>query len=564
MKMKATKKVISILLCAVLLAGMFTCFSAFAEGANTLKIAVASDIHTIVLPDALPDEDRDEGLYWQSSGAGALYYEAVAVLRTFVDEAKANGAQYILLSGDLCTDGTVAQYEHLSKVLAELEKSSGIPIFVTPGNHDFQGDGIVESFKQYFADFGFNEALAVDEKTASYTADLDGGYRLISIDSNDHKTNGADIDKRLTDWIKQQAKQAQSDGKKLIAMMHHPLMEHINFHSLIMPAFIVNNWKYMSGLFADLGIKYCFTGHVHNNDIAMYTSINGNEVYDVTTGTLTSLRPCYRLVTFSDSGVEFKLNEVKSVKREYLINGYNEAQLQALTTDLQAYALGCFDYCLEAICKQYLDVDFLNGLTKNLLSGVIGRGIPRVNEAIFLPFRTTDGGKSFSEIAAAYGITLPDVGDKNLFSIAMDACHAYYIGDTHIDVDDELVDRLVNGVYAALTYIFDGISADDQNTILSAVFGALGIDFDALGESLSAQLGLKDIDGIALTKAILKPVAEGFLLDEYPDDSNVTLPAYSEPKAADFTVAFSNAFTRITQGLKAVINYLLTILAFFK
>ena len=101
----------------------------------------------------------------------------------------------------------------------------------------------------------------------------------------------------LMAWMETQAKQAQQDGKKLIAMMHHHLMEHFTLEQRIDGFYILDNHKEVCEKFDEWNIRVTFTGHLHWGDIAEYQG--KHTIYDATTCSLATYPLTYRDVTFT-------------------------------------------------------------------------------------------------------------------------------------------------------------------------------------------------------------------------------------------------------------------------
>ena len=135
--MKAFKKTLSVFLAALM---AFSCFALCAGAAdekpgNALKVAFASDIHTNGA-ETISDINGD-GMYGNKGMFASLNDESYGVMDSFVREAVENGAQYILIAGDLTNKGTAEQHKKFAAHLEKLQQENGVPVFVVPGNHDY-------------------------------------------------------------------------------------------------------------------------------------------------------------------------------------------------------------------------------------------------------------------------------------------------------------------------------------------------------------------------------------------------------------------------------------------
>ncbi len=280
-----------------------------------------------------------------------MSYETLAIIKSLLADFEASDSQYLLLAGDITNNGTTHQHEIIRDLFKEFEERTGKSIFVAPGNHDtstHNPDRVrIEIFKDYYADFGYNEALSVDEDSGSYTVDLDAGYRLIVIDSLTYTSSAGIIKEGVEEWIKEQAAVAKADGKKLIGMQHHGVVPHFRLQALYASSTLVEEYDRFAELYADLGIQYVFTGHVHCQSISGTQSANGNRIYDVETGSFASTPHPYRIVTFSDSDVDISTRHLESIDVNDLPEGFNDAQIAAIQADFQAYSKGYSEVTLN-------------------------------------------------------------------------------------------------------------------------------------------------------------------------------------------------------------------------
>ena len=184
------KKLVSIFLSVVLIASSVSVGAFAAQDDADLNFAVASDLHYTLPEEELTGEIDDE-IYWYANRRAAMENESGWIIDEFLNQCAENDdCEFVLISGDIVQNGRRVIQEHydMAAKFAEFEKKTGKQIYVTVGNHD-AGKGSetdVEDFKRIYADFGYNEALTVDEETCSYTADLNEKYRLISLDSCDY------------------------------------------------------------------------------------------------------------------------------------------------------------------------------------------------------------------------------------------------------------------------------------------------------------------------------------------------------------------------------------------
>lgn len=535
--MKTFKKALSVFLAALM---AVSCFALCAGAVDTekkspLKVAVASDIHTIET-DTLNDIYGD-GMYGNKGMFASLNDESYGVVDSFMLEAIENGAQYILITGDLTNRGTAEQHKKLAAYLNAFQKEHNIPIYVIPGNHDYydMADDGVEFFRETYYNLGFAQSYAQDENTCSYAIDLDDEYTLIAIDSNlPGKTRDGMTDE-LYAWIFEQAAAAQARGKKVVAMMHHPIMSHFPLHELL-TAFVVENWRTVSSKFADAGIKYVFTGHKHVGDIAMHTSTLGNEIYDISAPSLLVNPIEYHLVSFSDENVKVETKSVTKIHDLSLVaKGHNEKALQMLATNLPAYANEVFDETCRYAVNYFANADTLCELIKvkdSVVHDTLDGICERAKELIFAPLYGEKD--SFEAVAKTYGISIPKSDYETAFDTAMVVMKAHFAGDENFAGDSIEMQLMVKCVSVLLAYAFEGVPNDVRFAIFNAVFKLVGVDPSTLGINLKELVFEHSSDGefgIKVTTAILKPILDNIMVDTAPGDKNVELPAYGEVNA---------------------------------
>ena len=125
--------------------------------------------------------------------------------------------EIVLIPGDLSKDGEYESHVSFIKELNALKKS-GKKIFVLTAGHDYnefgrsykndecvkaKGTQFRELYNLYY-EFGYKQALSVDEETLSYIAEIHEGVRILALNcDSDGATKGA-IDERLMSWAKVQ------------------------------------------------------------------------------------------------------------------------------------------------------------------------------------------------------------------------------------------------------------------------------------------------------------------------------------------------------------------------
>ena len=237
---------------------------------------------------------------------------------------KADEADIVLIAGDLSFNGEKKSHEGFLKLLYDL-KNSGKKIYVVTADHDFKwrredtfafgenGRYSPEHTERnelisLYRDFGFGDAIAVDEEHLSYVAQLSENVRLMALNCDLKKDGKYYFFEEQRVWIKEQAEKAKKDNQTIVAMCHYPILPGQPLFSLISPMLIRDAYEFATFL-ADNGIHIIFTGHMHNQSINELVTEKGNKLYDITTGSVIADPAFIRLVTVADE----KTVEIKSI-----------------------------------------------------------------------------------------------------------------------------------------------------------------------------------------------------------------------------------------------------------
>jgi 3',5'-cyclic AMP phosphodiesterase CpdA len=303
------------------------------EGNSHLKIAIVSDIH--YMHPSLLINDGAEGKAFQDylNQDPKLVQYSDPIWRQVMAALKAEKPDVLLVPGDITKDGEKIGHEAMARFFYHLEQA-GTKVYVVPGNHDINNakaklyDGNEDrpvdmttstDFATIYGSFGYNEAIARDPRSLSYVVQVNRGLRLIGIDASKYEDYGPSGDvaagrikpETLT-WILAQMAEAKAKNMTFFAMMHHNLIEHYAGQATLDPGYVIDDWENVAKQLMDAGLKVIFTGHYHANDISSY-SVNGNELYDVQTGSLVTAPSPYRILTMKDNKLDISSNSVQSI-----------------------------------------------------------------------------------------------------------------------------------------------------------------------------------------------------------------------------------------------------------
>ncbi len=541
------KKLISLLLCAILI---FSAVITASASENGLTVTVANDLHLDIedsFAETVKNRNNASTEYAHVSSGGQLVYESYAIIRAFLENAAKNESEFVLLPGDITNNGLVAEHEYLAGMLREFEEASGKQVFVVPGNHDLYKTSVAE-FESIYAEFGYADAVANDPDSGTYLADLKNGYMILAIDSCKPKYSPHGMTQERIDWIETQVNKAKADGKKVIAMMHHNLLEHYILAAKIHTgAIVTKDSMRLADVLADAGVKYIFTAHTHNHDITSYKSANGNIIYDAVTNSLSQYPCSYRVVTFSEN-VTFRTDYVRAVDTSLLPAGIHEDALALAESNFLLYAKNCTYLGVRNIIASYTKASQLKKIlnTDNeTINSVIERAAAKIEEVVSLPIYKADaaeGEKTLEAMAEELGITLPETDYPTLIDLAVEIYQSQAVGDeNYAGYSDEMI--LFSRLLAvAINYAFSDVTTEEFTTVLTYVASLLGVDISA--EIINAVGGSLDkFRGAELfVTSVAVPLLAKFGKDEAPADNNVTLPGYGNEESAESFLDMIRAF----------------------
>ena len=219
----------------------------------------------------------------------------------------------VILPGDLVKNGEKESHNGFVKELYRL-KNNGKKVYVTTAGHDYNDSAYVlkgngrmpvegtdyNDLCEMYRDFGYGDALAFDEPTHSYMAEISDGVRMLAIhcDSKD-QPKGA-MDNRLMSWAKEQLDKAKADNCDVFAICHYPIIPPVPVFELVGDAKI-KDWRKIASFLADNGVELVLTGHMHIQSINEFYSESGNRLIDVCTSALVGSPAKYRKITIDEN-----------------------------------------------------------------------------------------------------------------------------------------------------------------------------------------------------------------------------------------------------------------------
>lgn len=473
------KKSLSIILSLTLVLCSCLVLTASAKNdSDEFGFAVASDTHYVHPVKQAGTTLADEG--WVTtfnSESESLTNQSGFIIDEFLKECAENPkCQFVLITGDLATHGRdyVSEHEAVAAKFRKFEKETGKQVYVINGNHDNAKDMPVDhkKFTEIYHEFGYDEALSTDEGTCSYSANLNDEYTLVALDTCDERYRVVpNNDITRMDWAVKQIKAAKKQGKKVIMIMHHNLLEHNPFQKLNEKNYVVNTPYSFAGLLADLGVKLVFSGHTHCNNVKSYTSFLGSTIYDFSMSSLGNFPAEYKYFNVTDSKISYetkKINHIDADKLAEVCKGFSNEALEMMKNNLQTYTWSMSYREYSEDLRENISPETLGVEESSALYAKLKPVTDTIKEMSDTPIYGKGG---IQEQAAAYGLEIPDSEYKTLNDAMTLAILRCKIGDKRYNLNSNDFTVLIR--LLAFT-VRKSIAATADSDILSGANEMLG------------------------------------------------------------------------------------------
>ena len=296
---------------------------------NDLNFAVMSDMH--YYPASLTGNYNEAFMKSVKTAVAREPYQSVGILESalagIAEHAKKNGMKYLILSGDLTSNGEYEAHKQLASRLERFEQETGIQVIAIDGNHDINKaqattyeSGKAESarrtspeefldlYKNLGYDIAYHRYVPTNGQAnmLSYSVRADG-YRFIVMDtakySSDVTDNGKDIGetggcltKEAMNWVIGEIEDAKANGETPVGISHHNFVPHFEGEYTILRGFVIDDYEELADKLADAGLHFSFTGHIHDSDIAQTVTDDGETLTEICTDSLTAFPNYFREV----------------------------------------------------------------------------------------------------------------------------------------------------------------------------------------------------------------------------------------------------------------------------
>ncbi|MBP3939306.1 MAG: metallophosphoesterase [Clostridia bacterium] len=411
---RITKKILSALIALVMVLSAVPMNATAADSLKadvlpekTLKFAALSDIH--YYPKELTGNYCEAFLDSYKTSIGREPYESEGLLNSALAaleaHAKENGMEYVVVSGDLTAYSEYVAHEKFAERMEQFEKETGLKVLVTCGNHDINRPDKAktyengyeeptkaitpEEFLEVYENLGYDLAYHKYVPTSgkgnmlSYSV-RDDGYRIIMMDvskySSDMTDDGVDIaetagafSEEFLDWVFAEIADAKSKNETVIGVTHHNLVPHMANEYKIVRGFNVDGWEELSEQFADAGMHFTITGHIHVNDIAQAVSDDGETLTEISMSSLTSFPNYFR---------EFEVTTDGAGKVNFNVESFDVDCVLPVTVNGTTYKQ---PFRVESIKLSYFDERGFEGLATDIIGGYIEKFAPIFAEKGVLP-----------------------------------------------------------------------------------------------------------------------------------------------------------------------------------
>ena len=230
-----------------------------------------------------------------------------------------------------------------------------------------------------------------NEGDLSYIAiNRDKPYMMFAIDSEDSNaeighTAGGRIRQHVMDFYKYHSENTLPSDYTIFGATHRNFLPQFTKQANILDQFVIKDWVHVADFFADLGMRYVFTGHLHATAIMHHISFNNNQITDIETAGAVSYSGGVRYLKleggmYGNNYAENLYSEsvvLKEVDFEYIFeNGYlNDAYLEkndlkqfidgTTCTDFSEYArFRIYENIIDNYMFKYLSIAFIEELAE--------------------------------------------------------------------------------------------------------------------------------------------------------------------------------------------------------
>ena len=474
---KVSRKIIALVLSIVMILSIVPMSASAAEaikkGLTTNKevnFAVMSDMH--YYPASLAGNYNEAFMESTKTALAREPYQSVGILESalagIAEHAKKNGMKYLILSGDLTSNGEYEAHRQLAARLEKFEKDTGIQVIAINGNHDInKANGTTyengkaapakrttpEDFLEIYKNLGYD--LAYHRYTPSkgkanmlsYSVRADG-YRFIVMDTGKYSSDVTEKGKDLaetagcltteaTNWVLNEIADAKANGETVIGVSHHNFVPHFTGEYTIIRGFVIDGWEELTDKLVDAGMHFSFTGHIHDSDIARTVTDDGETLTEICTDSLTAFPNYFREVSATTDVNGKTTMNVESKDVDCVL---------PVTVNGETYAT---PYRIKSLGDSFFGEGGLSATALNMLSGLLEEYSEKIAKDGMLNTLKGMGLDIEGMISGFFGDGLK-IGDtelfttKNLMGFIEDLLNQIY--ENYLTDPDATAEYLVNSI----------------------------------------------------------------------------------------------------------------------
>ena len=346
----------------------------------------------------------------------------------------------LLIGGDLTQHGHPLELQGILEKLRAVQSANKRVIVIT-ASHDLKtmGEDSGPALRKIFAEFGPDDAIAINDNGMAFVVELEPGLRLLCI--HDHEERNISPPPWLP-WALEQVEQAKAAGDYIFGMTHRPSLPPTPIYPALSSDGLVMDYENTACALADAGLPFMLTGHAHMHNIAPIITPAGNPYWDINTSALVGWPGKFRVLEIEGDRVRITSREIPHIPafgeltaREFLRKTFETVHRNLFYGMEHDFALFCesLDRMISPDplipYKRYVRWagKFMNKLTLRRLSRLMGgfMDIPKAARKVLLrdviieimcntasgeePYGPgTDIGKAFM----AYGKRLRRLGNK--------------------------------------------------------------------------------------------------------------------------------------------------------
>ncbi|MDO5649432.1 MAG: metallophosphoesterase [Gallicola sp.] len=146
--------------------------------------------------------------------------------------------------------------------------------------------------------------------TASYSSDVTADH------INTNEVEGQ-IVWPLIQWTLRKIREGKEREDIVVILAHHGFIPHLDRQDMKIGG-LIKTWDFKypqnnktpAEAFADAGVEYIFTGHLHTNDISKLDTKEGNRIFDIETGSIVDFPSTMRTAVVTNMKAEYDIEQI--------------------------------------------------------------------------------------------------------------------------------------------------------------------------------------------------------------------------------------------------------------